>query len=150
MQLDLTDEETFALLNLLMETIEADRYPLSPRIRLLRQILAKFGPMAPAPRRRPGRRHRRSAIRDERRDIDRDAGRADRFKARPPLTPSPSQTGDELLGHRIADAALLVQGDRQPGLLGEKRRRVRHFPLWPLHSKDPGASAGDFCRCRCR
>jgi hypothetical protein len=49
MQRELTDEETFALLNLLMETIEADRYPLSPRIRLLRQILAKFGPMAPAP-----------------------------------------------------------------------------------------------------
>ncbi|HEY1433055.1 MAG TPA: hypothetical protein VGF39_15725 [Stellaceae bacterium] len=53
MQLDLTDEETRALLNLLMETIEADRYPLSPRIRLLRQILAKFGPMAPAPAAKP-------------------------------------------------------------------------------------------------
>jgi hypothetical protein len=49
MQLDLTDEETRALLNLLMEANEADRYPLSPRIRLLRGILAKFGPMAPAP-----------------------------------------------------------------------------------------------------
>jgi hypothetical protein len=43
MQLDLTDEETFALLNLLVDTIENDRYPSSPRIRLLRQILAKFG-----------------------------------------------------------------------------------------------------------
>jgi hypothetical protein len=49
MQLDLTDEETRALLNLLMETIQADRDPLSPRIRLLRQILAKFGRMAPTP-----------------------------------------------------------------------------------------------------
>jgi hypothetical protein len=49
MQLDLTDEETFALLNLLTEAIEADRYPLSPCIQLLRAILAKFGPMAPAP-----------------------------------------------------------------------------------------------------
>jgi hypothetical protein len=47
--LDLTDEETFALLNLLTEAIEDDRYPLSPRIRLLRQILAKFGELAPAP-----------------------------------------------------------------------------------------------------
>ena len=28
---------------------EADRYPLSPRIRMLRLILAKFGPMAPPP-----------------------------------------------------------------------------------------------------
>jgi hypothetical protein len=36
MQLDLTDEETFALLNLLIETIEADRYLLSPRIRSLK------------------------------------------------------------------------------------------------------------------
>jgi hypothetical protein len=39
----------FALLNLLMETIEADRYPFSPRIQLLRQILAKFGEMGPKP-----------------------------------------------------------------------------------------------------
>ena len=29
MRLDLTDEETFALLNLLVDTIEADRYPMS-------------------------------------------------------------------------------------------------------------------------
>jgi hypothetical protein len=49
MQLDLTDEETLALLNLLMETIEADRYPLSPRIRTLRGILYKCAPMGPAP-----------------------------------------------------------------------------------------------------
>ena len=47
--LDLTDEEAFALLNLLTETIERDRYPFSPRIRTLRGILAKFGPMAPPP-----------------------------------------------------------------------------------------------------
>jgi len=31
MHLDLTDAETLALLNLLVETIEADRYPYSPR-----------------------------------------------------------------------------------------------------------------------
>jgi hypothetical protein len=49
MQLDLTDEETRALLYLLLETIEADRYPFSPRIQLLRQILAKFGEMVPKP-----------------------------------------------------------------------------------------------------
>ena len=49
MQLDLTDEETRALLNLLMETIENDRYPFSPRIQLLQQILAKFGEMGPKP-----------------------------------------------------------------------------------------------------
>ena len=39
MKLDLTDKETFALLNLLVDTIEGDRYPMSPRIRLLRQIV---------------------------------------------------------------------------------------------------------------
>ena len=49
MQIDLTDEETFALLNLLVDTIEADRYPMSPRIRLLREILDKFGATGPLP-----------------------------------------------------------------------------------------------------
>jgi hypothetical protein len=49
MQLELTDEEAAALLNLLTETIESDRYPFSQRVRTLRGILAKFGPMAPAP-----------------------------------------------------------------------------------------------------
>jgi len=36
MQLDLDDEEKFALLDLLTEPIEADRYPLSPRVQTLR------------------------------------------------------------------------------------------------------------------
>ena len=35
MQLDLIDEETFAFLNPLTEAIEGDRYPLSPRIRVM-------------------------------------------------------------------------------------------------------------------
>ena len=43
MILDLSDEETRALLNLLVEAIENDRYPMSPRIRLFREILSKFG-----------------------------------------------------------------------------------------------------------
>jgi len=37
------DAGTRALLNLLVETIETDRYPYSPRIWVLRDILAKFG-----------------------------------------------------------------------------------------------------------
>jgi hypothetical protein len=49
MHLDLSDDETLALLNLLTKTIEADRYRFSPRIRTLRGILAKFGPMGPPP-----------------------------------------------------------------------------------------------------
>jgi len=31
------------------EAIEADRYPLSPRVQVLRRILAKFGPIGPTP-----------------------------------------------------------------------------------------------------
>src|SRR5262245_26859546 len=42
MHLDLTEEESSALLNLLRKTIDNDRYPLSPRVRLLRGIMAKF------------------------------------------------------------------------------------------------------------
>jgi len=49
MHLALTDEETFALRNVLTQTIENDRYPLSPRVQVLRGILAKFGQIAPAP-----------------------------------------------------------------------------------------------------
>ena len=48
MQLDLNDEETLALLNLLVDTIEADRYPMSPRIGVLREILRKFAQIGPA------------------------------------------------------------------------------------------------------
>jgi hypothetical protein len=36
-------------LNLITEAIEADRYPHSPRIRVLRDILAKFGAIGPVP-----------------------------------------------------------------------------------------------------
>ena len=49
MHLDLDDEETRALLNLLIEAIEADRYPMSPRIRLLKDILARFGEIGGLP-----------------------------------------------------------------------------------------------------
>ena len=44
MMLDLTEEETDALAKLLSRTIDDDRYPLSPRIRTLRAILAKLRP----------------------------------------------------------------------------------------------------------
>ena len=44
MTLDLTEEETAALARLLTNTIDADRYPLSPRIQLLKEILAKIRP----------------------------------------------------------------------------------------------------------
>jgi len=44
MQLDLTDDETTALTRLLTNTIDADRYPLSPRIQILKAILGKIRP----------------------------------------------------------------------------------------------------------
>ena len=40
---DLTDDERAALIALLKGTIDRDRFPLSPRIRLLRSILEKLG-----------------------------------------------------------------------------------------------------------
>ena len=45
----LTDDEKTALVALLKRTIDDDRYPLSPRIRTLRGILAKLEPPRPAP-----------------------------------------------------------------------------------------------------
>ena len=55
MTLDLTDDEKLALVALLRRTIEGDPYPLSPRVRTLRAILAKLEPGArtkpyPAPK----------------------------------------------------------------------------------------------------
>jgi hypothetical protein len=50
MTLDLTEEETAALARLLTNTIDADRYPLSPRIQLLKGMLAKI---QPEPERQP-------------------------------------------------------------------------------------------------
>jgi hypothetical protein len=44
MTLDLSDEETAALTRLLSNTIDADRYPLSPRIQTLKAILGKIRP----------------------------------------------------------------------------------------------------------
>ena len=49
MILDLSDEEARALLNVLIDTIEADRYPMSPRIRLLQAILTKCGEVGGLP-----------------------------------------------------------------------------------------------------
>jgi hypothetical protein len=42
MHLVLTDQETAALMRLLRHAIDNDRYPLSPRISMLRGILGKI------------------------------------------------------------------------------------------------------------
>jgi hypothetical protein len=44
MHLDLSDEETAALIKELADITGNDRYPLSPRIQTLRAILAKLRP----------------------------------------------------------------------------------------------------------
>src|SRR5260370_10356655 len=48
---DLTDDDKVTLAGLLRETIERDRFPLSPRVRSFTVILAKLDP--PAPRSTP-------------------------------------------------------------------------------------------------
>jgi hypothetical protein len=47
MKPDLTDEETDALARILRDTINADRYPLSPRVQMWKGILAKIRPEPP-------------------------------------------------------------------------------------------------------
>jgi hypothetical protein len=44
MRLELSDEETAALIQELHDIVESDKYPFSPRIRTLRAILAKLRP----------------------------------------------------------------------------------------------------------
>jgi hypothetical protein len=44
MMLDLSDDEKLALVRLLAHTIEAGRYPLSPRVLTLKAALAKLDP----------------------------------------------------------------------------------------------------------
>jgi hypothetical protein len=46
---DLSNEEKSALVELLKHTIDGDRYPLSPRIRTLKAILAKLDPASVMP-----------------------------------------------------------------------------------------------------
>jgi hypothetical protein len=44
---DQTDADKAVLIELLRETIERDRFPLSPRIKRLKAVLAKLDPPAP-------------------------------------------------------------------------------------------------------
>jgi hypothetical protein len=44
MNLELTDEQTNALIRELSQIIDNDRYPFSPRIRTLKEIRAKIRP----------------------------------------------------------------------------------------------------------
>jgi hypothetical protein len=44
MHLDLSDDESVALARLLRKAIDEDRYPLSPRVRMLQGIVDKIEP----------------------------------------------------------------------------------------------------------
>jgi hypothetical protein len=46
---DLTDDDKAIIVELLRETIERDRFPLSPHVKSLKAILAKLDPPAPRP-----------------------------------------------------------------------------------------------------
>ena len=46
---DLTDDDKAILAELLRETIERDRFPLSPRVKSFKAILDKLDPPAPRP-----------------------------------------------------------------------------------------------------
>jgi hypothetical protein len=46
---DLTDDDKAILADLLREAIERNRYPMSPRVRAFKAILAKLDPPAPRP-----------------------------------------------------------------------------------------------------
>jgi len=89
MTLDLTDEEAAALLSLLNRASADDRYPLSPRIRLLRAVRAKLpgAPAEPPPARPPTPEERQGG----RHTL---AGRAGRSPARRLEELSPLGSGD--------------------------------------------------------
>ena len=53
MPLDLTDDEKAALIELLLGTIDRDRFPLSPGSGQLRVILARLAPEPPRPSAQP-------------------------------------------------------------------------------------------------
>jgi hypothetical protein len=57
MPLELTDEQTEALIRELSQIIDGDRYPLSPRIVALREILGMLRPEPERPAPLPPRRH---------------------------------------------------------------------------------------------
>jgi hypothetical protein len=46
---DLTEDDKAILVELLRDTIAADRFPLSPRTKSLRAVLAKLDPPTPRP-----------------------------------------------------------------------------------------------------
>ncbi len=46
---DLTEDDKAIIVELLRETIDRDRFPLSPKVKRLKAVLAKLDPPAPRP-----------------------------------------------------------------------------------------------------
>jgi hypothetical protein len=70
--LDLTEDEAAALVALLSRTIDGDRYPLSPRVRVSKDILAKLTPepdREPVPPPKGGRDRRERPSREKHRVV---------------------------------------------------------------------------------
>ena len=42
--IELSDDETQALVRVLRETVDSDRFPLNPRVQVLRAVLARLRP----------------------------------------------------------------------------------------------------------
>jgi hypothetical protein len=57
MNLELNDEQTEALIRELSQIVQNDRYPLSPRIVALKEILGELRPEPARPAPLPARRH---------------------------------------------------------------------------------------------
>jgi len=57
MRLELTDEQTEALIRELSQLIDGDRYPVSPRIVALKEVLRQLRPEPARPAPLPPRRH---------------------------------------------------------------------------------------------
>jgi hypothetical protein len=53
MSQNLTDAECAELARLVRQAIDGDRYPLAPRVRRWKELLAKLDPTAAAPRPQP-------------------------------------------------------------------------------------------------
>ena len=87
---ELDDADKTILAKLLRETIERDRFPLSPQVKWLKAVLAKLNPPAPRPEplpppKPPGERSRAMAARQDRRPISGDGGRSDQGTALKPV-----------------------------------------------------------------
>jgi len=128
---DLTDEESSALRKSLTDAIEYDRYPLSPRVQMLRGILMKFGPMAPQPPppARPPTPDARLGARGSRRPRDPVASQRDPGPVPWHLCDLPSMPGTLVPRGGVGQPTIDDQKNPQPQPHGSMRP-IEIQPLW--------------------